>query len=212
MRTDSFLVIVPAFNEEKNIGRVLKPLREENLPVLVVDDGSTDRTAWVASDERVLLIVFPRNRGKSAAVKEALRFNVDKVVLLDADLTGLTRNHALQIKQWISTYNCARIILKGGRAATTWSHIISPVLAGQRILPMAVLRKFYESSSVTGFQLEVALEDFLKKEGIKQEELVLEGVGQIMKEEKRGFWPGLKARLKMYLDILAYKLRGRPTI
>jgi len=35
----------------------------------------------------------------------------------------------------------------------------------------------------------------LKKEGIKQEELVLEGVGQIMKEEKRGFWPGLKARL-----------------
>jgi len=98
-----------------------------------------------------LLIVFPRNRGKSAAVKEALRFNVDKVVLLDADLTGLTRNHALQIKQWISTYNCARIILKGGRAATTWSHMISPVLAGQRILPMAVLRKFYESSSVTGF-------------------------------------------------------------
>ncbi|MGB4688131.1 MAG: glycosyltransferase [Coprothermobacter proteolyticus] len=212
MRTDSFLVIIPAFNEEKNIGRVLKPLREENLPVLVVDDGSTDRTAWVASDERVLLIVFPRNRGKSAAVKEALRFNVDKVVLLDADLTGLTHNHALQIKQWISTYNCARIILKGGRAATTWSHMISPVLAGQRILPMAVLRKFYESSSVTGFQLEVALEDFLKKEGIRQEELVLEGVGQIMKEEKRGFWPGLKARLRMYLDILAYKLRGRPTI
>jgi len=38
--------------------------------------------------------------------------------------------------------------------------MISPVLAGQRILPMAVLRKFYESSSVTGFQLEVALEDF----------------------------------------------------
>jgi len=38
VRTDSFLVIIPAFNEEKNIGRVLKPLREENLPVLVVDD------------------------------------------------------------------------------------------------------------------------------------------------------------------------------
>jgi len=212
VKTDNFLVVIPAFNEEKNIGQVLRPLKEEKLPVLVVDDGSTDQTAWAASCEGALLLILPKNRGKSAAVKEATRFDVDKVVLLDADLTGFTRSHAAQIKNWVYSYDCARIMLKGGRTATTWSHIISPALAGQRILPMAVLKRFYESSSVSGFQLEVALEDYLKKERLKQEELVLEGVGQVMKEEKRGFWLGLRARLRMYLDILSYKLRGRPTI
>lgn len=203
----NFLVLIPAFNEAKTIANVLRPLKEEHLPVVVVDDGSSDATPFVASDLGAVVVIFPENKGKADAVRQALRFNSRKVILLDADLVGLTSDHVKQLEHWAGIYDCARIILKGGRVATTWSHMISPNLAGQRILRTDVLEKFYEERHVSRFQLEVALEDFLANEGIKQDELVLNGVGQVMKEEKRGFWNGLIARFNMYRDIVTYKLK-----
>jgi glycosyltransferase involved in cell wall biosynthesis len=59
------LVFVPAWNEEQNIPAVLDELRA-GLPdadVLVVDDGSTDRTAAVARDHGAAVLSFGENRG-----------------------------------------------------------------------------------------------------------------------------------------------------
>ncbi|WP_018963074.1 glycosyltransferase [Coprothermobacter platensis] len=205
----SFLVLIPALNEEKTISSVIAPLIAENIPVVVVDDGSTDGTAFESAYAGAVVVIFPKNRGKADAVRQALRFPVKKVLLLDADLTNFTREHATQVKKWLSQYDCARIELMGGRTATTLSHMISPALAGQRILSMSILSSFFGECSVNRFQLEVALEDFLKKHGYHEEDLVLKGVGQVMKEEKRGLWKGIIARLGMYKDIIQYKLKSR---
>src|SRR5829696_2127457 len=64
------LVFVPAWNEEENLPAVLDELRRE-LPqadVLVVDDGSTDRTAEAARDHSVEVISFGANRGLPAGI------------------------------------------------------------------------------------------------------------------------------------------------
>jgi glycosyltransferase involved in cell wall biosynthesis len=64
------LVFIPAWNEEENLPAVLDELRAD-LPgaeVLVVDDGSTDRTAEVAREHGAHVLSFGENRGLRAAI------------------------------------------------------------------------------------------------------------------------------------------------
>ena len=64
------LVFLPAWNEEENLPAVLEEVRRElpDADVLVVDDGSTDRTAEIARDRGVELISFGANRGLPAGI------------------------------------------------------------------------------------------------------------------------------------------------
>jgi cellulose synthase/poly-beta-1,6-N-acetylglucosamine synthase-like glycosyltransferase len=86
-------VIIPAHNEEENIGMVLDSLLEVNYPrnkleIIVVDDGSTDNTYKIAkSFDRVR--VFKKERGGKA---KAINFGIQKtsgdlILILDADCT-----------------------------------------------------------------------------------------------------------------------------
>jgi glycosyltransferase involved in cell wall biosynthesis len=68
--TADTLVFVPAWDEEENLPGVLEEIRRE-LPgadVLVVDDGSTDRTADVAREHDAHVLSFERNRGLPAVI------------------------------------------------------------------------------------------------------------------------------------------------
>lgn len=47
-----FTVVVPAYNEEENIGNFLKELVKEAKDIIVVDDGSTDSTYSIAKNSR----------------------------------------------------------------------------------------------------------------------------------------------------------------
>jgi glycosyltransferase involved in cell wall biosynthesis len=64
------LVFVPAWNEERNLPAVLDELRHElpDADVLVVDDGSTDRTAEVAREHGADVLSFGENRGLRAGI------------------------------------------------------------------------------------------------------------------------------------------------
>jgi glycosyltransferase involved in cell wall biosynthesis len=64
------LVFVPAWNEEENLAAVLEELRSElpGVDVLVVDDGSTDRTADVARQGGAKVLSFGENRGLQAGI------------------------------------------------------------------------------------------------------------------------------------------------
>lgn len=84
-------VIVPAYNEEAFIGQVLEKLLAEPTPkeILVVDDGSKDRTAEIVrgfARRCVQLIQHERNAGKGAAIHTALRQAKGRFVIIqDAD-------------------------------------------------------------------------------------------------------------------------------
>jgi glycosyltransferase involved in cell wall biosynthesis len=77
--TSETLVFIPAWNEEDNLPAVLHELKQE-LPqadVLVVDDGSTDRTADVAREQGARVISFGANRGLPAGIAAGYEYARD---------------------------------------------------------------------------------------------------------------------------------------
>lgn len=89
------VVFLPAHNEEENIGEVIPriPRRIGNdvaVQVLVINDGSADRTVEVAEEAGAdRIVTFPKNRGLGAAVRagleECVRMGADIGVMIDAD-------------------------------------------------------------------------------------------------------------------------------
>jgi glycosyltransferase involved in cell wall biosynthesis len=82
-------IIVPALNEEEGLGQVLAGLEEwqgRGAEVVVVDDGSTDRTPEIASREGIRLIRHRVNKGYGAALKAGIRAaHGEIIVTLDSD-------------------------------------------------------------------------------------------------------------------------------
>lgn len=75
-RKSDILVIVPAFNEEANIGRVAGMLREKtpDLDYIIVNDGSRDRTAEICRENGYPLLDLPVNLGLAGAFQAGMRY------------------------------------------------------------------------------------------------------------------------------------------
>lgn len=83
-------IVMPAYNEELSIGGVLDALHDEGWRnIIVVNDGSRDRTAEIAKGKGAVVISHPRNMGLGAALrtglKAALEHGADCAVTFDAD-------------------------------------------------------------------------------------------------------------------------------
>jgi glycosyltransferase involved in cell wall biosynthesis len=81
-------VVLPAKNEESGLERTLPILRRElpDAEVIVVDDGSTDRTATVAAGHGARVLSSPYSMGNGAAIKRGARAaSGDVIVFMDAD-------------------------------------------------------------------------------------------------------------------------------
>ena len=85
-------VLIPAYNEVKNIQKILKKIGEVNIPkeIVVVDDGSTDGTRelllQLRSDE-ITVIFHEKNQGKGGAIKTAIQHATGNIIIIqDADL------------------------------------------------------------------------------------------------------------------------------
>jgi len=90
MDKDDIYIVVPAYNEEKVIKDTLRKLKSEGYHnIIVVDDGSKDKTSNIAREEGVILCRHIINRGLGGAlgtgIKCALEYNPKVIVTFDAD-------------------------------------------------------------------------------------------------------------------------------
>ncbi len=111
------LVVIPALNAERSIGAVVRESKLVNDDVLVIDDGSYDRTSEMARDAGAQVIRHDANKGKGAALKTgfayALENNFDVVITLDADGQHLPQ----EIPKFMTAYaETAGDLIIGGRA------------------------------------------------------------------------------------------------
>jgi glycosyltransferase involved in cell wall biosynthesis len=89
--TGRLLIAVPAWNEQATVGTVVSELRKcvPSADILVVDDGSLDRTAGEARDAGATVVSLPFNVGVGGAMRTAFlhaeRLGYDAVIQVDAD-------------------------------------------------------------------------------------------------------------------------------
>jgi len=154
-------VVIPAFNEEQNIGFVLtnvhKILKETSLPyeIIVVNDGSTDRTAEIVKEHNAFLVNHGRNSGKGNALKTGFVMAKGKiVVMMDADGSHRPEDIPLLIDPLLNGSEVdvvigSRFNDEVSRNSTTRLHLI-----GNKIINTVIffLTGKYVSDSQTGFR------------------------------------------------------------
>ena len=201
--------IIPAYNEEKTIGNVLIALQESAVVdrIIVVSDGSDDLTVNVVMQfENVEVIELLENRGKGGAVKVGLEHcEADIILILDADLLGLTNQHIEDLLKPVLEGKASMSvgIFEKGRVATDIAQKMAPFLSGQRALKRDLLENISDLD-LSRFGIEVALHQYAEENKIAVEAVQLPDLSHVMKEEKLGISKGLVARCKMYWEIIRY--------
>ena len=206
----SLAVIVPAYNEEKGLARILTTLKDFPLiqEIIIVDDGSTDSTWSVANqycrdDPRVKIIQHGKNQGKGQAVLTGLNESSAKNILtLDADLFGLKPEHLYDLSTPVieNLIDMTYAVFRKGRWNTDLSHILTPWLTGQRCLKREL---FWEISwkAAAGYGLETAITLAARRYAWRTEKIFWKGVSHPPSENHRGMVRGFYNRIRMYLHI-----------
>lgn len=204
-------VVIPAFNEVGTIADVIAsalkhPCVEE---VLVVDDGSADATAQVAEAAGAQVIRLARNSGKAAALDAGVRAAKSGTLLfLDADVTGHTQETLSQIMQPVIEGRFEMNVGLRARSTLILNRALRlfPIVGGDR----ALTRRLWESipaSSVSGFEIEIALnytsKQFEKGMGFE----LVHGTSHWIKERKYGVVMGVARRMVMIGHVLSISFR-----
>jgi glycosyltransferase involved in cell wall biosynthesis len=116
-RVNGYTIIVPAFNEELGLPRVLSELIRAcpGAEIVVVNDGSTDGTEGVARDFPVTVVSHHVNRGYGAALKTGIAHSKqDAVVFFDAD----GQHDPDHIRPMLETLEQADLVIGERRAYT----------------------------------------------------------------------------------------------
>lgn len=169
------LAIIPAYNEAERIQPVVQGSLEY-LPVLVVDDGSSDKTAEQARQAGAMVHSQRPNQGKGAALKAGFRYALDEgyqaVVTLDAD----GQHDPAEIPKFLEAYQSAAIDLiigardfsqiplvrrfsnSVGRATFSWAlgQLVPDNQSGYRLVSNRLMAATL-SSPEQGFQFEVEM-------------------------------------------------------
>ena len=153
-------VVIPAFNEESNIDRVLQEVHEvlsrAGFPyeVVVVDDGSTDRTCEVARRYDIDLVSNSKNLGKGGALKAGLsQARGQVVVVMDADGSHRAEDIPELIDPVLNgeahVTVGSRFKTSEGKNSTSRLHLIGNRIINTLIL---LLTRRYISDSQSGFR------------------------------------------------------------
>jgi len=200
-----FSCIVPAYNEERYIGNVLEVLTEHPLidEVIVVDDGSHDGTANVATKFKVS-VISQKNQGKSASVINGIRAaKNDYIVLIDADLIGLTTEGVSALLDPVLNAEADISISLRKNSYLFYRMIGLDFVAGERAFKREFIEPYLdEISKLKGFGLEVFLNNKIIQEKLKIKVVYLKTLISPRKSVKIGFFRGRLDDLKMAGQIL----------
>ena len=83
-------IVIAAYNEEKTISNVIKDIKKQGYNnIVVVDDGSKDKTYKIAKKENIIVLKHIINLGKGAAIKTGCEYSIKRgaeiLILMDAD-------------------------------------------------------------------------------------------------------------------------------
>lgn len=215
-------VVIPAYNEETRIGDTLQAVKalDNVAKIIVVNDGSTDKTAEVVRRSNIDLIDLQENVGKGGAMNNVLPYiETDIAVFLDADL-GSSASEASKIIVPLLNEEADLVIAafppptrKGGfglvkgtaaKAIKNAGNLeVTAPLSGQRAMTKEVLKVVTPFSKAYGVELAMTIKAL--KNGFR----VIE-VPTLMKHNETGRdLAGFIHRGKQFIDVLKVIIKER---
>lgn len=228
-------IIVPVYNEENNIGELIKKLKILNLStsdfkkeIIIVNDGSTDRSVSIIEEFDGITIVKQENKGKGSAVQNGIQSSKgDYILIQDGDLEynpddilkmckqlNISKNMSIYgsrykpfflglfpkhyNKQNISSYFANMIFII--LFLFFYSRIITDPLTGYKLYP----KKFFKNNTIKskGFEADHEITAKLIKQGFQIIEIPIDYKPRNKLEGKKiNFFDGIKA----LITIIKYR-------
>ncbi len=198
-------IVIPARNEERTVAvNVVAALgcacaRE----VIVVDDGSSDRTGDEARAAGAKVVRLESGEGSKAHALAAgvQSSDADAIFFVDADCTGLTSSHLDEICEPFLAGRCT-MSLGAFDYGWFWNPLVLrwPPLTGERIVPRWVFESI-PSHKLQGYTIEVRINEVIAEGRLSTEVRIMPGVYHRTKRDKLGRIPGLRATWTMYKDL-----------
>lgn len=198
--------IICAYNEAPRIAAVLRVASRHKMigEIIVVDDGSHDDTAAVARGfPGVSVLALPQNRGKTAAMAHGLAATRhDDILLLDADLQGLTLDDLDALIAPVASGRAAVAFSLRRNSLALYRAVGLDFVSGERVVPRRLLAAVLEqSSALPRFGVEVLMNRAIIAERLPIAVADWRGVTQARKAEKLGWWKGQVAEARMIVEI-----------
>ena len=219
-------VIIPVFNEEKNITELIKKLTSvlkklnQSWEIIVINDGSNDKSGQILNSlaqkiKKLKVIHFARNFGQTAAIAAGVKYSQGEIIsLIDADLQNDPEDIPLLLNKLQQGYD----LVSGWRKSRKDSllHIIPSIIANKIISLITNTKlhdtgctlKVYRKSVFSNFNLYGEMHRFLPA--------IASSYGAKIAEIKVKHHPrkcgksnyGLSRTLKVLLDLLTVKFFG----
>lgn len=201
--------IVPALDEEANIADVLKVLiNSKHLDeIIVVDDGSMDKTAEIGERMGVKVVKLPKigGSGKGNAMRQGLKAtDAEIIAFFDADLIGLSEEHVSLLVEPMLKGNIEMCVGIRDRLSG-WPQAMAQLdpmlaIAGERAIKKTLLEKIPDKFT-KGFAIESALNYYCFINDLPIKHVLLAKIDHVLKEKKWGFFRGSWQRAKLIFQV-----------
>jgi glycosyltransferase involved in cell wall biosynthesis len=197
------LTAIPVFNEERHLEKVLDEVRRHATDILVVNDGSSDRTAEILAGQRDLRVIsHARNRGYGAALVSAFELvkHLDYDVLVTMDCDG--QHEPARIPVLLEAMHDADIV-SGSRYLRDFRKQSLPTPADRRYINETITR---ELNDLLGLKLTDAFCGFkaYRREALDVLHVSETGWGMPLQVWVQAAWNGLRIKEvgvpRLYLD------------
>jgi glycosyltransferase involved in cell wall biosynthesis len=231
-------VLIPVYNEEKTVDEIitrvmaLGPVVKE---IVIVDDGSKDRTAEVVRartelEEKIRFFQLPKNQGKTAAIRKAIEMATGEILIVqDADLEydpaeipdvidPILRGHAdVVFGSRFMVRRAARVHYFSHYLANTFLTFLSNCLTNRNMTDIETGYKAFRAEVIKpitltskGFGMEVEITAMVCKTKARTYEVPISYYGRAYDEGKKiGFMDGVDALWYIFKYNLFTKLSRR---
>ncbi|MDD5692864.1 MAG: glycosyltransferase family 2 protein [Patescibacteria group bacterium] len=198
-------VIIAAYNEEPRIAKVLSVVENHPLvdEVIVVNDGSKDKTSEVVKKYKVTLIENEKNLGKTLSVKRGIeKARNDIVLMLDADLVGLTSKSINALVIPVINGKVDWTLSLRGNSFGYMKKMGIDWVSGERAIRKELLKDpFIWSKPKVGFGLETLMNKSFIDRGATFQSIYLPNLRVVNKADKIGLVKGWYCEIKMVRQI-----------
>lgn len=229
-KAEKTIIVIPCFNDGSGLRCVLEGIfgygtrngvSTDFLEVIVVNDGSTQNIRpfiqYFLENNLITVMAHSVNKGKGEALKtafsriEAKNSNAWQVMLLDADLKGITKQKLLEMIERSHAREHVIFSLVGNNVFVTLAQLFWPRWNGTRILSMTFVKKCLVHPLFTnkiGYEIEEIFNAISRETNTKIWFLKIFGITQETKFQKIGIINGAKSHLGMYKKIFEARKRN----